>query len=51
MTEIAHWEETNGSPEGPITAFSGSSVQRQEHRILGVMAVQGFSRIRAKIGG
>ena len=41
--------ETNGTSEGPMSALSGSLVERSEHRILGdlgVMAVQVFSRIR-----
>jgi hypothetical protein len=49
IDEMAHWEGTNESSESPIPVFSSSSVQRPEYRILGdlgVMAVQGFSRIR-----
>jgi hypothetical protein len=41
--------KTNGTSEGPMSALSGSLVERSEHRILGdlgVMAVQVFSRIR-----
>jgi len=48
--------ETNGTSEGPMSALSGSLVERSEHRILGdpgtqrqrwvIMAVQVFSRIR-----
>ena len=41
--------ETNGTSEGPMSALSGSLVERSEHRTLGdlgVMAVQVFSRIR-----
>jgi hypothetical protein len=48
-TEIAHWAKTDEPAEGPKNALSHSPVERSEHRILGglgVMAVQGFSRIR-----
>jgi hypothetical protein len=53
--EIAHWGETNETFDRPRSAFSGSSLEGSEHRILGdpgtqgsrwvIMAVQGFSRI------
>jgi folate-binding protein YgfZ len=45
--------ETNGTSEDPMSALSRSLVERSEHRLLGdlgVMAVQGFSWIRASCG-
>jgi len=47
---ISSLGETNQASEGPTKAFSRSWIGRSKHRIfgdLGVMAVQGFSRIRA----
>jgi hypothetical protein len=52
-SEMAYWGEKNETSEGPRNRFSRSSMEGSEHRILGdlgVMAVQGFSRIRVGFG-
>jgi len=51
MAEIAHWEETDETPNGPKAAPSGCWVQRPEDHTLGnlgAMAVQRFYRIRGR---
>jgi hypothetical protein len=50
---MAEWKGTNGTSEDPKSAFSDPPVRSRKNRILGglgVMAVQSFSRIRARTG-
>ena len=52
---ITHWGETKETSRGPRNVFSRCFMERSEHRILvrlrriGVMAVQGFFRIRVNL--
>jgi hypothetical protein len=46
-SEVAHWEETNRTHDGPMNGDSRPSMEKSEFLILGdigVMAVQGLSR-------
>ena len=48
---MAEWKGTNGTSEDPKSALSDPPVQSREKCILGVMAVQSFSRIRVSLVG